>query len=95
MAIKVQRKINETNDRNQLETAGTIVLKYLTRFDMIDVYTKAIISKIEDAAADYNDGAPAEALVLHFNIIKQLANDIKNQVKDATETDLQRGRNGK
>lgn len=91
MAVKVQRKTQDVvPDASRIaETLKIVVLKHVTRFDAIETYAKAIHTKLDEALRDVLNGADANAVMLHLKTVRQLAQDITNQVEEATKTDLQ------
>lgn len=88
MAVRVNRKNNKPVETDTADVLKTLVLKYFTRFDAIDVYAGAILSKLEEAIVDIEKGADAKSVVLHLVTLKQLAQDIQAQVEQATTDDM-------
>lgn len=96
MAVKIERanKVEGKQEVKKEEQTGlrpidAVVIKMLQRFDMIQVYSDAIATKVNELCEDLvniNTGNPL--VLMHIKSINQLLGDIDAQIAQATTEDM-------
>ena len=92
MAVKVAKanseEIKEVKEDGQLDKGTEIIIKYLSRIDAIEAYTKAIHEKVCELNEALMEDAGNPLNLLHVKTIERLSLNILDQVDGCTTEDL-------